>query len=113
MSAEGLTVRMAGVNDLSEVLALERSIPEAPHWAAAVYLAAVAPDQEGVRRCLFVAEMAGCLVGYVAAAAPEGIAAELESVAVGGGHRRAGVGQGALPGCHAVGVGAGRDRDGT
>lgn len=62
MSLPGLRVRAAGVADLAGVVALERAVAEAPHWAEGDYAAIV--DGSGVRRCLFVAEAEGGLVGF-------------------------------------------------
>ena len=92
----GVRVRAAGVADLDAVVALERSVAEAPHWGAAEYAAIVASGDEGVRRCLFVAEVEGRVVGFavgkVIGAGPEG-SAELESVAVDVAARRMGAGR--------------------
>ena len=89
-------VRVAGVADLDAVVALERSVAEAPHWGAAEYAAIVASGDGGVRRCLFVAEVEGRVIGFavgrVIGAEPEG-SAELESVAVDVSARRLGVGR--------------------
>lgn len=116
MSAEGLRVRVAEVADLAGVVAMERAIEEAPHWAEAEYAAIVNSDRavDGtVRRCLFVAEaearLVGFAVGKVIGSGADGVA-ELESVAVDGAMRRTGVGK-ALCGavvdwCRGQGAGA-------
>jgi ribosomal-protein-alanine N-acetyltransferase len=92
----GVRVRAAGVSDLDAVVALERSVAVAPHWGAAEYAAIVASGDEGVRRCLFVAEVEGRVVGFavgkVIGAGPKG-SAELESVAVDVAARRMGAGR--------------------
>lgn len=92
----GVRVRVAGVADLDAVVALERSVAEAPHWGSAEYAAIVASEDGGVRRCLFVAEVAGRVIGFavgkVIGAGPES-SAELESVAVDVAVRRMGVGR--------------------
>ena len=92
----GVRVRAAGVADLDAVVALERSVAEAPHWGAAEYAAIVASGDEGVRRCLFVAEVDGRVIGFAVGKAvgsgPEGLG-ELESVAVNVAVRRLGVGR--------------------
>lgn len=94
MSLPGLRVRAAGVADLAGVVALERAVAEAPHWAEGDYAAIV--DGSGVRRCLFVAEAEGGLVGFavgkVIGRGSES-SAELESVAVHMDARRFGVGR--------------------
>ncbi len=41
MSAGGFRVRVAEAGDLAGVVALERAIAEAPHWAEAEYAAMV------------------------------------------------------------------------
>ena len=46
----GVRVRSAGVADLDAVVALERSVAEAPHWGAAEYAAIVASGDGGIRR---------------------------------------------------------------
>lgn len=93
----GLQVRVAGAADLAEVIALERGAAEAPHWAEAEYIAIVRAREAGaVRRCLFVAEIDGMLLGFavgkVILSTAEGVG-EIESVAVGGAARRRGVGR--------------------
>lgn len=94
-------VRTGGVGDLGVVVALERGAAEAPHWAEAEYAVivdgqSVQAQDGGVRRCLFVAEVEGRVVGFavgkVAGVGPEGLA-ELESVVVEKGARRVGVGR--------------------
>jgi ribosomal-protein-alanine N-acetyltransferase len=99
MIVAGLQVRVASASDLGEVIALERSAAEAPHWTEAEYAAIVQVrgDAEGaLRRCLFVAEAEGQLLGFavgkVILSATDGIG-EIESVAVGGTARRRGVGR--------------------
>ena len=108
MSAEGFRVRVAEVADLAGVVALERAIEEAPHWAEAEYAAIVNADRANadkanadravdgaVRRCLFVAEaearLLGFAVGKVIGSGADRVS-ELESVAVDGAARRMGVG---------------------
>ena len=62
MSVGSFRVRMADGGDLAEVVALERGIAEAPHWAEAEYAAIANVDGSAdvaVRRCLFVAEAEG------------------------------------------------------
>ncbi len=85
-------VRAGLVGDLAGVVALERATVEAPHWAEAEYAAAVNGGEDSVRRCLFVAEAEGSLIGF-AVGKVVGDVAELESVAVDLGARREGVGR--------------------
>jgi ribosomal-protein-alanine N-acetyltransferase len=90
MSLGAVRVREAGAADLAGVLALERDVAEAPHWAEGVYREIVSGS--GIPRCLFVAEAEGLLLGF-AVGAVTGDSAELESVAVRGEARRRGVGR--------------------
>lgn len=98
------------------MLGLERGIVEAPHWRAGDYLAIFGAEAEsdaredgtgsGVRRCLFVAEDVGDLLGFavgsvwgdVGAGSSRGAAprswGQIESVAVAAGARRSGIGRG-------------------
>jgi ribosomal-protein-alanine N-acetyltransferase len=98
MRVEGFHVRVAEAGDVAGVVALERAIAEAPHWAEGEYAAMVDPDKAGgaVRRCFFVAEAEGRLLGFavgkVIGSDGEGVA-ELESVAVESAVRRGGVGR--------------------
>jgi ribosomal-protein-alanine N-acetyltransferase len=102
MSLEGFRIRAADVADLAGVVALERGIAEAPHWAEAEYsvivnMANVDSAVDGaVRRCLLVAEVEGRLLGFavgkVIGSGADGVG-ELESVAVDGFARRMGVGR--------------------
>jgi ribosomal-protein-alanine N-acetyltransferase len=87
-------VRAAKIGDVAAVVALDRATELLPHWAEAQYVAAVAYSDEGVRRCLFVAEIAGELVGFavgMVAVAGDEVIAELESVSVERAARRMGV----------------------
>ena len=97
MKVEGLRVRGAEASDVAGVLALERGIAEAPHWAEGEYAAMLGGDEAGgaLRRCFFVAEAEGRLLGFavgkVIGLSVEGLA-ELESVVVEVAARRGGVG---------------------
>lgn len=86
-----VVVRAAGVADLKGVVALERGADEAPHWSEAEYAAIVRGG--AVRRCLFVAEAEGGLVGFAVGKVIDASVAELESVAVRAEVRRRGVGR--------------------
>src|SRR6267378_6756966 len=98
MKVEGFRVRGAGAADVAGVVALERAIAEAPHWAKGEYAAMVGIDKadSAVRRCFFVAEAEGRLLGFavgkVIGSDAESVA-ELESVAVEAAARRGGVGK--------------------
>jgi ribosomal-protein-alanine N-acetyltransferase len=110
MSAAGVRLRGANIADVGAIVALERSIETAPHWAPAAYAAVVdskAEPQAGVqsvtaahpaapKRCLFVAETLsrGEIVGFaVGRMHPAEGVAELESVAVAKSVRREGIGR--------------------
>ncbi|HEV2710556.1 MAG TPA: GNAT family N-acetyltransferase [Edaphobacter sp.] len=88
----GVCVRAGVAGDLAEVIALERATAEAPHWAEAEYAVAIVGDGAYVRRCLFVAEAKGAVIGF-AIGKVAGDLAELESVAVDLQTRRGGVGR--------------------
>jgi ribosomal-protein-alanine N-acetyltransferase len=94
----GFLVREAAALDVAGVVALERAIVEAPHWAEREYAGiVVAGEVSGeVRRCFFVAEaddrLLGFAVGKVIGVRGERVA-ELESVAVEESARRLGVGR--------------------
>lgn len=101
----GFHIRVGGVADLAGVVALERGIAEAPHWAEAEYSAILniakmvnvdSAVDGAVRRCLLVAEAEGRLLGFavgkVIGSGTDGVG-ELESVAVDGSARRMGVGR--------------------
>ena len=91
-------MRAARAGDIAAVIALERTIAEAPHWSEADYdliLSEVILSGSGLRRCLFVADSGGELGGFavskVILSGSEALG-ELESVAVRGDLRRQGVG---------------------
>ncbi len=97
MSVPGLRLRVASAADLGEVVALERRVVEAPHWAEVEYGAIVESSGEGtIRRCLFVAEtdetLLGFAVGKVILSTADRVG-EIESVAVDAAGRRRGVGR--------------------
>ena len=95
MRVDGLRLRVAEAADVAGGVALERAIAEAPHWGEGEYAAMVRRDR-AVRRCFFVAETEGRLVGFavgkVVGSDGKGVA-ELESVAVEAAARRGGVGR--------------------
>ena len=95
MSITDFLVRNAEKKDLPGIVALERSIPEAPHWVEADYKVIVDTPNNGIKRSLFVAEKDGRLIGFAvgkAIGAPAQVA-ELESVAVSPSIRRSGAGK--------------------
>jgi ribosomal-protein-alanine N-acetyltransferase len=104
LSAAGFQIRVAEVGDLAEVVKMERTIPEAPHWADAEYAAILDSERNAdsrVRRCLSVAEADGRLVGFAVGKvvldgdfdSGVGRFAVLETVAVDAAARRCGVGR--------------------
>lgn len=85
--------RAGAARDIPEILALERSIAEAPHWTEADYAAAIDSIEDPyLRRCLFVAEQGSVVIGFAIGKLTADIA-ELESVAVAITARRCGVGK--------------------
>ncbi|WP_348266268.1 GNAT family N-acetyltransferase [Edaphobacter paludis] len=85
-------IRAGEFGDLASVLALERATVEAPHWSEAEYAAAIGGSGDYLRRCLFVADVEGALIGF-AVGKVAGNSAELESIAVDLQARRGGVGR--------------------
>ncbi|RZU40233.1 GNAT family N-acetyltransferase [Edaphobacter modestus] len=88
---------MARAGDVGAVIALERMISTAPHWAEREY-AGIAEADEGdsVKRGLLVGEEGTYLVGFAVGkviGAGAGSIAELESVVVAETARRKGVGR--------------------
>jgi ribosomal-protein-alanine N-acetyltransferase len=95
VKVEGFCVRPADAGDVAGVVTLERAISEAPHWGVAEYGAIVNGDgaDSSVRRCFFVAEAEGRLLGFAVGKVIGSSVAELESVAVDLPARRGGVGR--------------------
>ena len=109
---KSIEIRPGTMEDIEEILCLERSVPEAPHWSRSEYEAIFRQneDQSHIRRCLFVAvrndrvphpEVATTTEGWerttlagfaVAKVVPTAEYAELESIAVCAGMRRLRVG---------------------
>ena len=96
--SKSLEIRHAQVEDLAEVVRIERAVPEAPHWGEPVYrdILLQEPGEIKLNRALFVAGDGKRIVGF-AVAAVVADQAELESIAVDPERRRLGVG-GALSG---------------
>lgn len=97
MRVEGFRVRVAEAGDVAGVVALERATAEAPHWTEAEYAAMVDLDRDvdgGIRRCFFVAEAEGRLLGFaVGKVIGSECVGELEGVAVEASARRGGLGE--------------------
>jgi [ribosomal protein S18]-alanine N-acetyltransferase len=98
MIAPGIGIRLANETDLTGVVALERTVTEAPHWPEKEYIA-IFDQGQGVgnliKRCLLIAEAKGRLLGFGVGKmieSGEGIA-ELESIVVDKNARRRGVGK--------------------
>lgn len=85
-------IRAGEFGDLASILALERATVEAPHWSEAEYAAAIGGRGDYLRRCLFVADKEGALIGFAVGKVVAN-SAELESVAVDLQTRRGGVGR--------------------
>lgn len=100
-------VRAAAMRDLAAVVALERSVAEAPHWRECDYAEILAGS--GVRRCLLVVEMDDALAGFAVGKVIADVG-ELESIAVRAESRRTGVGKAlciaVVDWCHAYGASA-------
>lgn len=93
MSA-AVTIRVATLDDVAAVVALERVVPTAPHWSEGEYVAILGGGaEEFIRRCLLVAERGRELVGFAVGKVIAGETGELESVVVRAGARREGVGR--------------------
>jgi [ribosomal protein S18]-alanine N-acetyltransferase len=100
-------IRRARLADVDAVVALERATEHAPHWTRATYAEIVRAGEMGdggqadgaVQRCIFIAEQVDentdkaerRMVGFAVGAVSE--SAELESVVVAAGVRRAGIGR--------------------
>jgi ribosomal-protein-alanine N-acetyltransferase len=93
ISAAELQIRRMTPADVDRVMEIALSLKDAPHWPAAAYLAALAP-QGVLQRIALVAtaSQAGTVLGFAVASllAPE---AELETIAVASGSQRGGVGR--------------------
>ena len=90
-----VSIRVAKQTDLREILAIERSTPELPHWAGTEYERYVTAAELPLDRILFVAEATETIVGFTAAALHPSLVhiAELESIAVVPRMRRFGIGR--------------------
>ena len=82
------------LQDLDEVLALERSTAEAPHWDRVIYKRLLV-DASGVRHGAFVAIHAEGLAGFIVARQVLEVC-EVESIVVAVNARREGVGSALL-----------------
>lgn len=88
-------VRPFTATDMEEILRLERTIAEAPHWSRAIYESFL--DSDPPARHLLVAETSDAIAGFIAGRVVAD-ACELESIAVSLSARRDGVGSGLLTG---------------
>lgn len=86
-------IRAGVIDDLDKVLALEKSVAEAPHWTEPVYAEIIKGESDShIRRCLFVAHKEDTLIGFAVGKMVAGTA-ELESVVVAALARRWGAGK--------------------
>jgi ribosomal-protein-alanine N-acetyltransferase len=91
-----MSVRTAIIDDLPAILAIQRAVPEAPHWSEGTYRDLLAPaDESRQTHRIFVCELHGTLAGFSVALAVDGGEAggwgEIENLAVIPAQRRAGV----------------------
>ncbi len=92
-------LRRATADDIDGILAIERTIPTAPHWSDSEYQACLVSDAMP-RRLLLVAELNGAIVGFIVGKAlvlnededTRDVLAEIESIAVSPSLRRQGTG---------------------
>jgi len=86
-------IRRMAANDIDRVLALEQTIPEAPHWNRVAYERCAMTDESSpLQRAGFVAEAEGRLFGFSAGKLVAGVC-ELESIAVSEENRGQGIGR--------------------
>jgi ribosomal-protein-alanine N-acetyltransferase len=88
-----MAIRRADVEDLREILMLERESDGAPHWSETIWVALLEDTASAaVQRVALVAVMAEAVTGFVVVSAVAGVA-ELESVAVKAPLRGQGIGK--------------------
>ncbi|MGA2340524.1 MAG: ribosomal protein S18-alanine N-acetyltransferase [Terracidiphilus sp.] len=89
--AENVEIRPMTAADVSRVMEIAASLPEAPQWPEAAYLTALNPESSP-RRIALVAAGPGGVQGFtVASLLPS--QAELESIAVAAGSQQRGLGR--------------------
>jgi [ribosomal protein S18]-alanine N-acetyltransferase len=94
MTPPRIQLRPAVAADLNAILDLERDTATAPHWSRAAYAAILGEDATAPQRCLIVAHDGELPAGFaVGLLHPADHVAELESVVVAIGVRRAGIGR--------------------
>ncbi len=96
MSVPGARIRRMGAADVERVVEIAAGLPEAPHWPASVYLAALDPLHLPRRIALVAGAAASdAPVAFTVASvvAPQ---AELETIAVAAAAQRQGMGAGLL-----------------
>jgi len=84
-------IRPMTPGDLDQVLAIEQSLPQAPHWPPSAYLAAFNPLASPPRLALVAEDPATHLVAAFAVASLLPSQAELELIAVAPGAQRRGL----------------------
>ena len=103
------TVRPMAADDLDQVLALERSTPEAPHWDRAAYESLLLGETTGGAHGAFVAIDGADLAGFIVARQVLEVC-EVESIVVAERVRQQGVGHALLGGAARWAVAGGARR---
>lgn len=88
-------IRAMALQDLDQVLTLERGTPEAPHWDRSVYESALLGEASCTRHGAFVSIHRERLTGFLVARQVLEVC-EIESIVVAEGARREGVGSALL-----------------
>jgi len=89
------SIRAMALQDLDQVVTLERSTPEAPHWDRSHYESALLDEAGSIRRGAFVSIHRERLTGFLVARQVLEVC-EIESIVVAEGARREGVGSALL-----------------
>jgi ribosomal-protein-alanine N-acetyltransferase len=84
-------MRRASSADIDELLAIERSCAEAPHWSEEVWRRLLTEDESGENlRACFIAQDANSTAGFIVVRCVVGVA-DIDSVAVKEASRRQGI----------------------
>jgi ribosomal-protein-alanine N-acetyltransferase len=92
MNAAAVRTRQMTLADLDRVVALARSLKDAPHWPLAAYLPALDAQAAPARVALVAEDEAGAIVGFAVALVVVS-QAELETIVVAEQGQRRGVGR--------------------